>query len=113
MAPARGAAQERVSFRDAAVAVIPLSGKSMTLALHAPTLFPPHQRTAGRPTPARVGDTLGGLAQRYAAEMNASVFATALRNRRLATRSYVAFIATMYPVVVGFNRSLIRSVAKG
>lgn len=44
--------------------------------------------------------------------MNASAFATALRHRELPLRSYRAFIATMYPVVVGFNRALIRSIAK-
>ena len=44
--------------------------------------------------------------------MNASSFATALRRRHLPQRSYVAFLATMYPLVVGFNRALIRSLAK-
>ena len=44
--------------------------------------------------------------------MNASAFASALRQRHVPLRSYVAFIATMYPVVVGFNRALIRSIAK-
>ena len=44
--------------------------------------------------------------------MNACEFATTLRMRRLSRRSYVAFIASMYPLVVGFNRALIRSIAK-
>jgi hypothetical protein len=44
--------------------------------------------------------------------MNASAFATALRERHIPRRSYIAFIATMYPIVVGFNRALIRSIAK-
>ena len=79
----------------------------MTLALHAPSPWT-------RPTPprARVGDTVSELAARYAAEMNCSSFALALKHRHLPRRSYVAFIATMYPLVVGFNRALIRSIAK-
>jgi hypothetical protein len=60
----------------------------------------------------RVGDTVAELGKRYAAEMNCSDFAIALRQRHLSRRSYQAFIATMYPCVVGFNRALIRSIAK-
>ena len=44
--------------------------------------------------------------------MNCSSFALALKHRRLPRRSYLAFIATMYPLVVGFNRALIRSISK-
>lgn len=55
---------------------------------------------------------MSALGTRYASEMNASPFASALRTRRLPRRSYLAFIATMYPLVVGFNRALIRSIAK-
>jgi hypothetical protein len=78
----------------------------MTLALHAPASW------TKRPQVTRVGDTVTELGRRYAAEMNASVFAVAIRHRHVPRRSYVAFIATMYPVVVGFNRALIRSIAK-
>ena len=78
----------------------------MTLALHAP------QSRIKRSPPLRVGDSVAMLGLRYASEMNASAFATALRLRHLPRRSYLAFIATMYPVVVGFNRALIRSIAK-
>lgn len=81
----------------------------MTLAIHSTQLPGAWSR---RPHPVRAGDAIVQLAQRYAGEMNASDFATALRMRRLSRRSYVAFIATMYPVVVGFNRALIRSIAK-
>lgn len=81
----------------------------MTLAIH-PTPLP--SAWSRRIQPLRAGDAVVQLAQRYASEMNASDFATALRARRLSRRSYVAFIATMYPVVVGFNRALIRSIAK-
>lgn len=78
----------------------------MTLALHAPSTRPKRAHAT------RVGDNVTQLGQRYAAEMNASAFATALRQRHLSRRSYLAFIATMYPLVVGFNRALIRSIAK-
>ena len=81
----------------------------MTLAIH-PTPLP--GAWTRRIPPLRAGDAVAQLAQRYAGEMNACEFATALRMRRLSRRSYVAFIATMYPLVVGFNRSLIRSIAK-
>lgn len=81
----------------------------MTLAIH-PTPLP--GAWSRRVQPLRAGDAVAQLADRYAGEMNASEFATALRTRRLSRRSYVAFVATMYPVVVGFNRALIRSIAK-
>jgi hypothetical protein len=44
--------------------------------------------------------------------MNDCAFATLLRTRQLERRRYLAFICTMYPAVVGFNRALIRSIAK-
>lgn len=78
----------------------------MTLALH-----PHHARFKRTPT-ARVGDSVTQIGKRYAAEMNDSAFATALRQRHVPLRSYLGFIATMYPVVVGFNRALIRSIGK-
>lgn len=81
----------------------------MTLAIH-PTPLP--GAWIRRIQPTRAGDAVAQLAQRYAGEMNASEFAATMRMRRLSRRSYVAFIATMYPVVVGFNRALIRSIAK-
>jgi hypothetical protein len=60
----------------------------------------------------RVGDLVADVAQRYAAQMNGCEFATLLRTRRLDKRSYLAFIASLYPCVIGFNRALIRSIAK-
>jgi len=60
----------------------------------------------------RVGDLVVDLAHRYAAQMNGCEFATLLRSRRLERRRYVAFIASLYPCVIGFNRALIRSIAK-
>lgn len=79
----------------------------MTLAIHVSPSWP--KRT---PAHTRVGDAVSDLGSRYAADMNASNFAVALRQHRLTRRSYQAFIATMYPCVVGFNRALIRSIAK-
>jgi len=80
----------------------------MTLALHAPVT----QSRTRRSHASRVGDNVAQLGRRYATEMNESAFAIALRQRRLPLRSYLGFIATMYPVVVGFNRALIRSIGK-
>jgi hypothetical protein len=60
----------------------------------------------------RVGDLVVDVARRYAAQMNGCEFATLLRSRRLDRRRYVAFIASLYPCVIGFNRALIRSIAK-
>ena len=60
----------------------------------------------------RVGDLVVDVARRYAALMNESDFATLLRSRKLDRRRYTAFIASLYPCVIGFNRALIRSIAK-
>ncbi len=81
----------------------------MTLAIH--TVSETSTRRQRAQTP-RVGDAVADLAKRYAAEMIDCEFGNAIRNRTLSRRSYVAFIATMYPLVVGFNRALIRSIAK-
>jgi hypothetical protein len=60
----------------------------------------------------RVGDLVVEVARRYASQMNGCEFATLLRSRRLDRRRYIAFIASLYPCVIGFNRALIRSIAK-
>ena len=60
----------------------------------------------------RAGDVVSDLARRYAALMNECAFAGALRERRVARDRYVAFISSLYPAVVGFNRALILSIAK-
>lgn len=78
----------------------------MTLAIHAPGTW------TKRAPATRVGDIVAELGTRYAAEMNSCDFAIALKSHHLPLRSYVAFIATMYPLVVGFNRALIRSIGK-
>ena len=59
-----------------------------------------------------VGDLVVEVAARYAAQMNGCEFAGLLRSRRLDRRRYVAFISSLYPCVIGFNRALIRSIAK-
>ena len=60
----------------------------------------------------RVGDLVAEIARRYAAQMNESGFATLLRSGKLDRRRYIAFISSLYPCVIGFNRALIRSIAK-
>jgi hypothetical protein len=60
----------------------------------------------------RVGDLVVELAERYAGHMNGCEFAALLRSRRLDRKRYVAFISSLYPCVIGFNRGLIRSIAK-
>lgn len=80
-----------------------------------PTMTLAVRATDYRPRPEshhRAGDAVSALAQEYAARMNACTFAGTLRTRQLERERYVAFITTMYPAVVGFNRALIRSIAK-
>ena len=60
----------------------------------------------------RVGDFVVEVAGRYAAQMNGCEFAALLRSGRIDRRRYVSFIASLYPCVIGFNRALIRSIAK-
>jgi hypothetical protein len=66
----------------------------------------------GRLQHPRVGEAVADLGRRYADAMNSSDFAVALREHRVSRRNYAAFVATMYPVVVGFNGALIRSISK-
>jgi hypothetical protein len=87
----------------------------MTLALPLRPSWPhavPTPSSSARAARRRTGDAVAELAARYAGEMNACAFATALREHRVSQRNYTAFIATMYPVVVGFNGALIRSISK-
>lgn len=60
----------------------------------------------------RIGDSVMNLALRYAAKTNNFEFISTLRNRKLSKARYLGFISSMYPLVVGFNRALIRSIAK-
>ena len=73
-------------------------------------------RTAGsrpeRDHHSRVGDRVAEIARTYAARMNATTFAADLRDLRLDRHRYRVYIATLYPIVIGFNRALIRGIAK-
>jgi hypothetical protein len=59
-----------------------------------------------------LGDAAWSLATDASAEINQSEVLTSLREHRLPLVRYVGFIAALYPVVVGFNRALIRSLLK-
>jgi len=60
----------------------------------------------------QAGDKIDALARHCADRWYVTEFATAIRERRLPLKRYRNFIITLYPVVVGFNGGLIRSVAK-
>ena len=60
----------------------------------------------------RIGDIVWERAKEFAAVVNDAELLTTLRNRKLSKDRYLAFISAMYPCVVGFNRALIRSIAK-
>jgi hypothetical protein len=78
----------------------------MTLAVRTGTTWSPSDPRR------RTGDLVAELARKYAALMNESDFARDLCARRVSRDRYLAFISTMYPCVVGFNRALIRSISK-
>jgi len=71
-----------------------------------------HASATNRTNHQRAGDANWSLAQKYAERMNASEFATTLRDHKLPRHRYLGFISSVYPVVVGFNRALIRSICK-
>jgi hypothetical protein len=60
----------------------------------------------------RTGDAVKRLAQQYATRLNNSELLSTLRHRRLPRERYVSFVAAMYPCVVGFNRGLLKGIAK-
>jgi hypothetical protein len=60
----------------------------------------------------RAGDALWNLSCEYAKLGNQSEFSNSLRKRLLPRSRFVAFVSAMYPIVVGFNRALIRSLSK-
>jgi hypothetical protein len=59
-----------------------------------------------------VGDRVWELADKYSRRINDSDLATSCRNHTLSKERYFGYVAAMYPIVVGFNRALIRSIAK-
>ena len=60
----------------------------------------------------QAGDKIDALARHYSDQANAGAFMTALRERRVTLDEYKSFIITLYPLVVGFNAGLIRSIVK-
>lgn len=65
-----------------------------------------------RTTAPRLGDRLWEAAQALSRRVNASEVATTCRSRTLSHERYLGYVASMYPIVVGFNRALIRGIAK-
>jgi hypothetical protein len=59
-----------------------------------------------------IGNQVWDLAQKYSSRINESELATSCRNLTLPKERYFGYVAAMYPIVVGFNRALIRSIAK-
>lgn len=59
-----------------------------------------------------LGDHICHQAQQYADRVNQSELAISCRNLTLPKVRYQGYVAAMYPIVVGFNRALIRSIAK-
>ena len=64
------------------------------------------------PQQRRVGDAVWELALRYSAQMNESEFGQTFRSGTLSKHRYLGYISAMYPIVVGFNRVLIKGLAK-
>ena len=60
----------------------------------------------------QAGEKIDALARHYSNQANAGAFMTALRERKVTLDEYKSFIITLYPLVVGFNAGLIRSIAK-
>jgi hypothetical protein len=60
----------------------------------------------------RVGDLVSDRACAHAAYLNQSEFMSSLRTRVMATERYIDMISGTYPIVVSFNRALIRSMSK-
>lgn len=60
----------------------------------------------------QAGEKIDALARHYSHQANAGAFMTALRERKVTLDEYKSFITTLYPLVVGFNAGLIRSIAK-
>lgn len=60
----------------------------------------------------QAGDKIDALARHYADQWYVTEFATAIREKRLPLKRYHTFITTLYPLVVGFNGGLIKSIAK-
>lgn len=60
----------------------------------------------------QAGEKIDALARYYSDQANAGTFMTALREKKITLDEYKSFITKFYPLVVGFNAGLIRSIAK-
>ncbi len=60
----------------------------------------------------QAGEKIDALARHYSDQANAGAFMTALRERKVSLAEYKSFITNLYPLVVGFNAGLIRSIIK-
>jgi hypothetical protein len=61
---------------------------------------------------APLGDEIWTRAGEASHQINHSEFMTSLRKQDVSASRYAGFIASVYPIVVGFNRALIRSIPK-
>lgn len=59
-----------------------------------------------------LGDVVWARTERIAARMDDAEFAAAMRSQSLPAERWLKYIASIYPIVVGFNGALIRSLAK-
>ncbi len=60
----------------------------------------------------KLGEAVWGLAQGFSTRMNECEFGTTLLSGQMPLRRYLGYIVAMYPIVVGFNRVLIKGLAK-
>jgi hypothetical protein len=60
----------------------------------------------------QLGCRIFEVARDFADQMSRSTFVTSLRNGTVQRSQYMRFIGYMYPIVVTFNRALIRSMSK-
>lgn len=60
----------------------------------------------------QTGERIDALARHYSDQANAGPFLTVLRERKITLDEYKRFITKFYPLVVGFNAGLIRSIAR-
>lgn len=67
---------------------------------------------ADAPAAESLGDRIWNAALSLSSQVNACELATSCRDKTLPVERYFGYIASMYPIVVGFNRALIRGIAK-
>jgi hypothetical protein len=67
---------------------------------------------ASTAAPPRLGDRLWETSQELSQRVNRSEIAESCRRQSLSYDRILGYITSMYPIVVGFNRGLIRGIAK-